>query len=85
VRATGFDIEPWQDRKQQLVVCVNNDGYLASLKLRKIYVALRDAVAEKHDLIRIVDESGEDYLYPKGCFRAIALPQAIRKAVSAAA
>ena len=70
---------------KQLVVCVNNDGYLAALERRKIYVALRDADAEKHGLIRIVDESGDDYLYPKAFFRAIALPQAVRKAVLAAA
>jgi len=49
---------------KQLVVCVNNAGYLASLERRKIYVALRDADAEKHGLTRIVDESGDDYLYP---------------------
>jgi len=70
-------------RAKQLVVCVDNDGYLASLELRKIYVALRDIDAEKHDLIRIVDESGEDYLYPKAFFRVIALPQAVRRAVLA--
>ena len=70
---------------KQLVVCVNNDGYLASLERRKIYVALRDADAENHGLIRIVDESGDDYLYPKAFFRTIALPQAVRKAVLAAA
>ena len=70
---------------KQLVVCVNNDGYLASLERRKIYVALRDADAEKHGLIRIVDESGDDYLYPKSFFRAIALPQAVKRAVLAAA
>jgi len=72
-------------RAKQLVVCVDNDGYLASLELRKIYVALRDVDAEKHDLIRIVDESGEDYLYPKAFVRVIALPQAVRRAVLAAA
>lgn len=66
-------------------MCVSNDGYLASLERRKIYVALRDADAEKHGLIRIIDESGDDYLYPKTSFRAIALPQAVRKAVLAAA
>ena len=70
---------------KQLVVCVNNDGYLASLERRKIYVALRDSDAEKHGLMRIVDESGDDYLYPRAFFRAIALPQAVRKAVFAAA
>jgi len=69
---------------RQLVVCVENEGYPASLEKRKIYVALRDASADKHDMLRIIDESGEDYLYPKGFFRAIALPQAIRRAVLAA-
>jgi hypothetical protein len=72
-------------RAKQLVVCVNNQGYLASLERRKIYVALRDADAERHGLVRIVDESGDDYLYPKAFFRPIALPQAVRKAVLAAA
>ena len=70
---------------KKLVVCVDNQGYRASLEKRKIYVALRDAAAEKHGLVRIVDESGEDYLYPKEFFRAIALPQAVKKAVLAAA
>jgi hypothetical protein len=45
---------------------------------------LRDAVAEKHGLRRVVDESGEDYLYPKSLFRPIALPQSVKKAVLAA-
>jgi hypothetical protein len=67
-----------------LVVCVDNEGYPASLERRKIYVALRDADAEKHGLLRIIDESGEDYLYPKASFRSIALPQAVKKAVLAA-
>jgi hypothetical protein len=74
-----------RSQAKQLVVCVNNEGYPASLERRKIYVALRDADAEKHGLIRIVDESGDDYLYPKALFRSIALPQAVRKAVLAAA
>jgi hypothetical protein len=69
---------------KQLVVCVDNEGYPASLEKRKIYVALPDAAAEKHGLLRIVDESGEDYLYPKGSFRSIALPLAVKKAVLAA-
>jgi hypothetical protein len=69
---------------KQLVVCVNNEEYPASLERRKIYVALRDAGAEKHGLLRIIDESGEDYLYPKSLFRAIALPIAVKRAVLAA-
>jgi hypothetical protein len=60
-------------QSKQLVVCVNNEGYPASLERRKIYVTLRDAPAGKHRLLRIVDVSGEDYLYPKAFFRVIAL------------
>lgn len=67
------------------MVCVENDGYAASLEKRKIYVTLKDDAASTHDLLRIVDESGEDYLYPKAFFRLIALPEAVRKAVLAAA
>lgn len=70
---------------KRLVVCVDNDGYAASLEKRKIYGALRDPVAEKHRLRRIVDESREDCLYPKAFFRAVALPRSVRKAVLAAA
>jgi hypothetical protein len=69
---------------KQLVVCVDMDGYAVSLEKRKIYVALRDTTAEKHGMLRIVDESGEDYLYPKNLFRPIALPTAVKKAVLAA-
>jgi hypothetical protein len=72
-------------QSKQLVVCIDNGSYRASLEKRKIYIALRDATAEKHGLLRIVDESGEDYLYPKALFRPIALPQAVRRAVLAAA
>ena len=74
-----------KSQAQQLVGCVENEGYPASLEKRKIYVALRDPAAEQHALIRIVDESGDDYLYPKSLFRSIVLPQSIRKAVMAAA
>jgi hypothetical protein len=72
-------------RSKQLVVCIDNEGYAASLEKRKIYVALRDPAAERHGLLRVIDESGDDYVYPKLFFRSIALPQAIRKAVLAAA
>jgi hypothetical protein len=69
---------------RQLFVCIDNKGYAVSLEKRKIYIALRDAAAEKHGLLRIVDESGEDYLYPKKSFRPIALPLAVKRAVLAA-
>ncbi len=70
---------------KDLVVCIRNNGYPVSLEPRKIYVALKDPVAEKRGMLRVVDESGEDYLYPKAMFRPIALPQSVRRAVLAAA
>jgi len=70
---------------KQLVVCINNEGYPVSLEKRKIYVLLQDPVAEKRGLLRIIDESGDDYLYPKAFFRSIALPQSVKRAVLAAA
>jgi hypothetical protein len=72
-------------QSRQLVVCIDNEGYPASLERRKIDIAFRDQASEKHGLLRVIDESGDDYLYPKGFFRAIALPQAIKKAVLSAA
>jgi hypothetical protein len=70
---------------KQLVVCISNKGYAASLEKRKIYVVLKDTDADKHQLLRIVDESGDDYLYPKTLFRSIALPRSVKQAVLAAA
>jgi hypothetical protein len=55
-------------KAKQLVVCVRNDGYEASLEVRKTCAALGDHTAEKHGLLRIIDESGQDYLYPKAFF-----------------
>jgi hypothetical protein len=70
---------------KDLVVCISNEGYPAPLEIRKLYVALRDPVAEKRGLLRIIDESGDDYLYPRAFFRSIALPQSVKKSVPAAA
>ncbi|MBC7582870.1 hypothetical protein FNL55_13710 [Tardiphaga sp. vice352] len=61
---------------EQLVVCLDNDGYDASLERRKIYIALVDQDADKHGMLRVIDESGEDYLYPKASFGPITLPAA---------
>ena len=69
----------------KLVICVNNTGYEASLERRKLYSALADAEAKKHKLLRVVDESGEDYLYPDSYFLSVTLPPATRQAVLAAA
>ena len=69
---------------KQLVVCIKNKGYEVSLERRKIYQVLPDTEAAKHKQVRVVDESGEDYLYPQGFFAPIELPQPIRQAVLAA-
>jgi hypothetical protein len=69
---------------KQFVVCLKNEGYEVSLERRKIYRVLPDPEAAKHRQIRVVDESGEDYLYPQSFFAPLALPQAIRRAVLAA-
>jgi hypothetical protein len=68
-----------------LVVCLKNKGYEASLEKRKIYLAIPDEPAAKHHLLRVIDESGDDYLYPSTCFAAVDLPTPIRRAVLTAA
>jgi hypothetical protein len=70
--------------KHHLVVCLQNTGYEVSLERRKIYQALSDPVAERHKQVCVVDESGEDYLYPARYFRPIELPNSLRRAVLAA-
>jgi hypothetical protein len=67
----------------RFVVCLVNRGYPASLVVRRLYPVLPDPVAEKHDMIRIVDESGEDYLYPTKMFATVALEKAVEKKLSA--
>lgn len=71
-------------RSERFVLCVRNEDYPASLELRKLYAVLRDAVAEKHDLLRIIDESGDDYLYPANHFVALRLPQSVKRAIAIA-
>lgn len=65
----------------QFVVCVNNKKYCASLELRKLYQVLPDPTASKHHQLRVIDESGEDYLYPNSYFVPVDLPPAVEKAV----
>lgn len=71
-------------KRKQWVVCVRNDGYEASLERRKIYEAITDSDAARHGQIRVIDESGEDYLFPTRFFAVIDLPQSVRRAVRAA-
>ncbi len=59
--------------KQKFLLCVDNEGYEASLETRKLYETLPDKEAERHNQVRIIDESGEDYLYPSRFFASIRL------------
>ena len=70
--------------KKRFVVCIRNAGYEASLELRKRYEARADKDAAKYRQLRVVDESGEDYLYPEEYFAEIELPHSLRQAALAA-
>lgn len=58
-------------REAQYVICVGNKGYAASLELRKIYQVLPDKIGSQHRQIRVIDESGDDYLYPEDHFVSV--------------
>jgi hypothetical protein len=68
-------------REAQYVICVGNKGYPASLELRKIYRIIPDKGAARLHQIRVIDESGEDYMYPEDFFVPVQLPQAVERAV----
>jgi hypothetical protein len=67
------------EQEPAYVVCIDNSSYPASLELRKIYPCLPDARAEKDGLVRVIDESGEDYLYPAKYFVPIQVPEAVER------
>lgn len=69
---------------KRFVVCIKNRGYRASLIVRKIYACVTDREAETRQLLRIVDESGEDYLFPAAFFIAVELPQPVQRALAKA-
>ncbi|MBS0486662.1 MAG: hypothetical protein JSS13_04920 [Proteobacteria bacterium] len=71
--------------QHRFVVCINNDSYPASLELRKLYEAIMDDAAEQRGQVRVVDESGEDYLYPKALFAPVEVPTRTQKLLLQAA
>ena len=70
-----------KDSTPRFVVCINNSDYEASLELHKIYPGVGDFDAAQDGDLRIVDESGEDYLYAASRFVAIAVPKALERAM----
>ncbi|HEY2760659.1 MAG TPA: hypothetical protein VGI75_07945 [Pirellulales bacterium] len=61
----------------KFVVCLQNEGYEVSLEVRKIYQLLPDSDAAAHQMLRVIDESGEDYLFPQNMFEPIDPPERV--------
>ena len=70
--------------KPRFLLCIDDGGYPESLEKRKFYEVLEDADAVTEGMVRVIDESGEDYLYPRTYFADVALPQQIESALEAA-
>ena len=68
-------------KTEGFAVCLRNRGYAASLEIRKLYPVLIDSDAEANNLIRVIDESGEDYLYPARLVQKLSLPTDIQRAL----
>ena len=66
-------------QKTQFAVCINNKGYKASLEVGKLYRVIRDQEAEDHGLMRVVDETGEDYAFAADRFASMDVPPAVQK------
>jgi hypothetical protein len=69
------------ETQRHFAVCIRNDEYEESLELKKIYELLEDVPAAEHNLVRVIDEEGEDYLYPRDWFLPIELPERIEQAI----
>jgi hypothetical protein len=63
------------------VICASNEGYPASLEVGKVYCVLPDTDADQYGEIRVIDEGGEDYLYPRSFFEPISIPPRVRHAI----
>ncbi|HVX86419.1 MAG TPA: hypothetical protein VH253_16675 [Phycisphaerae bacterium] len=69
---------------QRYLLCLDNRGYEAALELRKLYVVVPDGEAKERGCVRVIDESGEDYLYSATRFFSLELPLAARRALAKA-
>jgi len=68
----------------EFVICLSNRGYETSLVVRRLYRRIKDLEATKRGLLRVVDESGEDYLFPESLFAAVDLPRTLEKKLASA-
>ena len=71
--------------KKNYVICLDNNGYPTSLEVRKLYECVTDSKAQELGQIRVIDESGDDYLYPSSRFIAVELSEADVEAITRAA
>jgi len=83
-RSRGSSTKPPVEAEGTYILCVDNSAYPASLDVRKLYLSLPDPDAEAVGMVRVIDESGESYLFPRQMFRRLKLPPAIVRALSAA-
>jgi hypothetical protein len=74
-----------EHQEVQFAVCINNEGYPASLEIGKLYRIIPDDQAESHGFWRVVDESGEDYGYSQERFFLIDIPEALKQTLLSAA
>ena len=74
-----------KNNEKLIAICVDNSDYEMSLQRRKVYPVLPDADAEKDDYVRVIDETGEDYLFPASRFVFLTVPRRIEEAVLAEA
>ena len=64
---------------KRFAICIHNGEYAGTLELRKVYEVLDDEAAAKRNYVRVIDESGEDYLYPRSWFVTVAVPEDIEQ------
>lgn len=64
---------------KHFAICIDNGEYAGTLELRKVYEVLADAAAERRNYIRVIDESGEDYVYPGSWFVPVAVPETVEQ------
>jgi hypothetical protein len=81
--SASSSIESASTAKSRFVVCIDNQGYEASLEKAKLYSIIPDRRAAAAGLIRVVDESGEDYSYPSDRFFPVRLPAILQRHLSA--
>jgi len=64
---------------KQFAICIQNGNYAGTLELRKVYEVIPDSAAAERNFVRVIDESGEDYLYPRAWFVPVAVPEDVEQ------